>query len=941
MTRIRFLFSFLLLMMWTSLVLATPLIVKPEKIKVAVANNIVPYQFSDEKNQPVGYVIDFWRLWQEKTGIEVEFVTSSWPNTLKNVKNGKADVHGALGQNAEREATFTFSGNIYTSALSIYIHRDLIGLSSINDVVPYRIGILKDSVFESILIDKNPDLNFRFYDSREAMLSGIQREEVKTFVTFDYYTFSDAGYASLNQLYPAYKRISVGAVDASYAVTKLNEYLLPFVDAGIAQITAKERGSLDQKWFGTSNVNAALRLGFTTGNEPYMSITPNGEATGLFVDLWRKWAEKTKTEVEFMPNSMDLSLQALQEGKSNVHIAYPESQIVNTGLPRALHLYSVFSNLFVSGLYDPKKGLSQLDGKKIGLFKRAPYKTEFQKRFPKVDVVWLESLDAGITMAMNNEILGFISANQVAHVRLVQNNVENKFSVIKDVTYEAKIYSIVNDENRALIQKIQAGFDLITLEEKIEIESRWIREESDQYFQSRKHRVSITDDEKHWVKMVPELTVGMVKDWFPYEFIDDEGNPQGISIDIFKIATELTGQHYKFVVFDRWGDLMTSFRSGKIDMVANITASESRSKFADFTSSYWQTPWSITTHKSQENVDSIEKFYGKRIALIEGYQMIKELSERYPQVIIQVVESFDEALTLLKAGVIDGVLDNMLVSAGYLQENNLYQFKIHVIEDLPYDISNIGVRQDLKQQLRMMEKIVSSITDKDREKIITRWSKIDVVQGINSKIYLRNVIAFIFIATVVIASVLFWNRRLQNEIKLRITAETKLKHLASHDLMTGLPNRALFNDRLNQAIVSHRRNNKVLAVMFVDLDGFKQVNDTFGHDVGDELLIMVSDRLRVVGRASDTVARIGGDEFVILVTDLDDTAQASKVAEKIITDFVRPFDLSASIINVGASIGVACFPEHGETVDELLKGADDAMYVVKDTGKNSYHFATR
>ncbi|MDC2890923.1 transporter substrate-binding domain-containing protein [Psychrosphaera algicola] len=291
-----------------------------------------------------------------KTGIEVEFVTSSWPNTLKNVKNGKADVHGALGQNAEREATFTFSGNIYTSALSIYIHRDLIGLSSINDVVPYRIGILKDSVFESILIDKNPDLNFRFYDSREAMLSGIQREEVKTFVTFDYYTFSDAGYASLNQLYPAYKRISVGAVDASYAVTKLNEYLLPFVDAGIAQITAKERGSLDQKWFGTSNVNAALRLGFTTGNEPYMSITPNGEATGLFVDLWRKWAEKTKTEVEFMPNSMDLSLQALQEGKSNVHIAYPESQIVNTGLPRALHLYSVFSNLFVSGLYDPKKG---------------------------------------------------------------------------------------------------------------------------------------------------------------------------------------------------------------------------------------------------------------------------------------------------------------------------------------------------------------------------------------------------------------------------------------------------------------------------------------------------------------------------------------------------------------------------------------------------------
>lgn len=941
MIRVRFLFSFLLTMLWASSVLATPLIVKPEKIKVAVANNIIPYQFTDSENKPVGYVIDFWRLWQEKTGIEVEFVTSSWPNTIKNVKSGLADVHGALGKNAEREVSFSYSGNVYTSALSIYIHRDLIGLASINDVLPYRIGILKDSVFESILLNKNPNLNFKFYDTREALLNGIQKEEVKTFVTFDYYTFSDKGYATLNQLYPAYKRISVGAVDAYYAVTKLNEYLLPFVDAGIAQITAKERGTLDQKWFGTSNVNAALRLGFTTGNEPYMSITPNGEATGLFVDLWRKWAEKTKTEVEFMPNSMDLSLQALQEGKSNVHIGYPESQIINTGLPRAVHLYSVFSNLFVNEFYDDNKGLDQLDGKKIGLFTSAPYKTEFQKRFPKVDVVWLDSLDSGITMSMSNEILGFVSANQVAHVRLVQNNVENKFRVLKDVTYEAKIYSIVNDENRALIQKIQAGFDLITLEEKIEIENRWIKEESDQFFQSRKHRVTITDDDKHWLKMAPELSVGMVKDWFPYEFIDDEGNPQGISIDIFKIATELTGQQYNFVVFDSWGELMSSFRSAEIDMVANITKSESRDKFADFTSSYWHTPWSITTHKSQENVDSIENFFGKRIALIEGYQMIKELSEQYPQVIIQVVENFDEALTLLKAGVIDGVLDNMLVSAGYLQENNLYQFKIHVIEDLPYDMSHVGVRKDLKQQLRMMEKIVSSITDKDREEIITRWSKVDVVQGINSKIYLRNVIAFIFIATVVIVSVLFWNRRLQNEIKLRITAETKLKHMASHDLMTGLPNRALFNDRLEQAIVSHRRNKKVLAVMFVDLDGFKQVNDTFGHDVGDELLRLVSDRLRIIGRASDTVARIGGDEFVILVTDLVDVAQASKVAEKIITDFVRPFDLSVSLINVGASIGVACFPEHGDTVDELLKGADDAMYVVKDTGKNSYHFATR
>lgn len=934
----RLLLVVALLMTICSSVWATPLIVKPAKVTVAVGDNIYPYQFIDENNKLSGYVVDFWRLWQSKSGIEVEFVPSGWSDTIENVKSGVADIHGALAITNDRRKELSFSGDIYKSTLSVYIHRDVVGVSTIQDVSPYIVGLLRDSVFESVIRRQNPNIRFRIYDSREDMLVGIDAGEVKAFVTFDYYAFSDTGYRALTQTFPAYKRVPAGIVSASYAVRKVNEYLIPFVDSGIAQISSQERGALDQKWFGTTNVNAALRLSFTIGNEPYMAMSPNGEATGLFVDLWRKWAEKTKTEVEFMPNSMALSLQALQEGKSNVHIGYPESQIVNTGLPRAVHLYSVFSNLFVNEFYDTDGDLSQLNGKNVGLFTSAPYKQEFQQRFPKINVVWLESLDDGISKAINNEIIGFVSANQVARLRLVQHNVENKFNVIKEIKYEAKIYSIVNDENRALIQKIQAGFDLISLDEKIAIENRWVKDEADQYFKSRKYQVQLTDDEKHWVKMVPELSVGVVKDWFPYEFIDEDGNLQGISIDIFRIATELTGQAYNFEIYDSWNELMTAFKSGEIDIVANITESEDRQELADFTSSYWHTPWSITTHKSQENVDSIENFFGKRIALINGYQMIQDLNEQYPQVIIQVVETFEEALTLLKAGIIDGVLDNMLVSAGFLKENNLYQFKIHVIEDLPYDMSHIGVRKDLKQQYRLMEKVVGSISEEDREEIITRWSKIDVVQGINSKIYLRNIIAFIFIATVVIASVLFWNRRLKNEINLRIAAESKLKHMASHDLMTGLPNRALFNDRLNQAIVSHGRNKRSLAVMFIDLDGFKQVNDTFGHDVGDELLMLVANRLRDVCRKSDTVARIGGDEFVILVTDLYDQNQASKVAEKIIADFIEPFDLSVSTINVGASIGISCFPEHGESASELLKAADDAMYSVKETGKNSYQF---
>jgi len=178
-------------------------------------------------------------------------------------------------------------------------------------------------------------------------------------------------------------------------------------------------------------------------------------------------------------------------------------------------------------------------------------------------------------------------------------------------------------------------------------------------------------------------------------------------------------------------------------------------------------------------------------------------------------------------------------------------------------------------------------------------------------------------------------RQLINRMQSR---HSKLDHMAHHDTLTGLPNRALFRDRLVHALHLSERQNHLLSVMFLDLDGFKYINDSLGHAVGDQLLIAVADRLRVTVRESDTVARLGGDEFAILLEFFGDHSEASKMAEKVLLAFKPPFILNDHEFYISTSIGVALSPTDDTDSDRLIQAADAAMYEAKRAGKGTYRF---
>ena len=177
---------------------------------------------------------------------------------------------------------------------------------------------------------------------------------------------------------------------------------------------------------------------------------------------------------------------------------------------------------------------------------------------------------------------------------------------------------------------------------------------------------------------------------------------------------------------------------------------------------------------------------------------------------------------------------------------------------------------------------------------------------------------------------------------------TTHKHIY-HDYLTNLPNRRLLDDRFKQSLINAQRNNTKIAVLFLDLDHFKPINDTYGHDAGDIVLKTVAGRLSECLREGDTVSRMGGDEFVILlqnvecctsVTDIGEACTSvTTVADKIIATISEPITIYGDTVSVGSSMGISIFPKHGNDYETLLKNADDAMYVAKDNGRNNYKFA--
>jgi diguanylate cyclase (GGDEF)-like protein/PAS domain S-box-containing protein len=177
-----------------------------------------------------------------------------------------------------------------------------------------------------------------------------------------------------------------------------------------------------------------------------------------------------------------------------------------------------------------------------------------------------------------------------------------------------------------------------------------------------------------------------------------------------------------------------------------------------------------------------------------------------------------------------------------------------------------------------------------------------------------------------------------HDINMAHSVVKKMAHLAQHDVLTGLPNRLLFRDRLFYTVALARRHGRQCGILFLDLDGFKDINDSHGHSLGDQLLQSIAQRLLTCVRDSDTVARQGGDEFMVLLTEIGHPEDAAHSAQKLLAELIKPYNVAGEVFHISVSIGISLYPGDGTDSDTLINAADTAMYHAKDLGGNNYRF---
>ncbi|GAB2933820.1 transporter substrate-binding domain-containing protein [Rheinheimera gaetbuli] len=909
----------------------------PDPLVITISNDTFPYMFTDEQGQAAGLVVDYWQEVAKRNGITVRFVATDWPQTLDLLEAGQVHLHGGIARTDERSARYAMGATGIAIYSNIFVHRDIPHLTSLSQLMPFAIGAVDKSSHIGTILQQLPSAFIKPYPTVTAMYDAALAGEIRVMTGLDRLPPRYNRYNELVAQFPLYRKIPLRNIALSYATDK-NSTLLPLIQQVTREIEPLFLERLERRWLGVAADDDTLLLGVPIDNPPYMHVSQQGEAQGLFVDLWQQWAQKTGRKIAFVPDTSLNNLHNLAKGRIDVLVAFPNNQNLPVGIIPAYHLYNFPSEFFYLKR-QPYADLVNVQGGKVGIFANAPYIEQLQQRYPRLEFVRYRQLPEMLDAVINGELIGFFGASAIIPQRLKQLNLADIFASVAGAKMVSPMFSLVQQSQTELAEQIRRGFAELPLDILVQTERRWLDDQSQHYFSRFEQQIPLTDNERSWLEQHKVLRVGMLRNWPPMELTDERGNPAGVTVDMFNLLAERLDTQFEFQLFDDFNSMLEQLRLQQLDMIANVSDKEDRHSYALFTDVFWPMQLAVVSDSSRNAITRTSDLYGSKVAIYQDYELARQLSQLHPQISVVPVEDLEQGLTLLQRKEVDFALDSVESVSETLKHTGVLGLRAYVVDDLPYYASLIAVRKDYAPLLVMLNKGLRSISPEERQQLYQKWFSFQITQGINQQ-QLNNLMWRIgVVVAVLLIFVLLWNVLLRREVGLRRKAEQKMRFMATHDELTQLPNRSLIKERIEQALLQHARHNEIMALLFIDLDGFKEVNDAHGHDAGDELLLKLAGLLDNAVRKSDTVARFGGDEFVVLLTGLLSRDDAAIVAEKILHQMSKPIAVSVGEVTVGASIGIAVYPYDGTDSAKLLKVADSLMYRIKQQGKNRYCFS--
>jgi diguanylate cyclase (GGDEF)-like protein len=451
---------------------------------------------------------------------------------------------------------------------------------------------------------------------------------------------------------------------------------------------------------------------------------------------------------------------------------------------------------------------------------------------------------------------------------------------------------------------------------------------------SKNHTVSsairLTPKEKAWLQQNQNIRVAVKSAWMPIEFKLESERHRGIAVDYLAEISKLLNVNFTVV------DFPENTEPADVDMLSGMIGNQE--KYPDFhimSQPFLVVPYVIyINHNNPQGtkIKSLDDLKSKRLAVYKHGVLSQKIAENYPNIQLVHVDIADDAFQLLEAGKIDAYVGNQLVVDYHVSVHRMSFVK--KVAPTPFTSSVYMAVHDNHQELASILEKTMMVIGQNNADILNNW-QISYLEDDQHLRWLGLLVAIIFIA-----GITRLHQLSQNIKRQKSESQAQIWQQANYDHLTGLPNRHLLQSRLEQAIAKADSTKLPAGILFIDLDNFKHVNDTSGHSTGDLLLTEAAKRIARFVRHNDTVARFGGDEFMVVMSDIRDVNILEQTCQKILHELQQPFVINKDTFFISASIGITLYPNDGSSYEELLSHADQAMYEAKKAGKNCFQFFT-
>ena len=451
-----------------------------EKLVIAHANDIRPTQYIDENGDSAGYLIDLWKLWSQKAGVEVEFLGSSWDQSVENLRTGVADIHAGMVYSEDRDIDFDFSNDLITLEFHFFHTKQIVNLDSVEQLTAFKIGVISDDIMDEYATANFPDANILRYRGYEELMEAVSRGDLMVFLSeedaalYQLATRDRLGEFSYGTGQPFMTSTAVGAVrDGAQALTE-------FINSGWDQISEAEKEDYKRRWLGTFDVNdrrEGFMVSFARDYAPLSQINYLGEPAGILIDIWTLWAEKHGLKVEFISRGGEESVSYVLDGVADFHAGIAKDGAAGKELHYSRPVYRVDSNFFT------RSGMESVDvdsvlTRRIGVVRNGPQQAYLEGRDAGGETVAYRDLDSLVQGLMIGEVDAVLGEEIVINELVQRRGLEGDIISLGSSAYSHEIYAATSLENEHLLPVIDSGLEGISLSEIEEIETRWLTTET-------------------------------------------------------------------------------------------------------------------------------------------------------------------------------------------------------------------------------------------------------------------------------------------------------------------------------------------------------------------------------------------------------------------------------------------------------------------------------